>query len=489
MNASTAQHSRLFARTLRVAGVVAALCAQGWVMAKPGPGPGPAPKGDGEVIVRMSSQGDISPLLVKYKLTLSKRFEWRPIFLVKGIGNGPKADKVIQDLSKEPNVLSAEPNAAFEAIGPDRNQPWAIGSEQVASAQWADQALMLDQVHAINRGAGVRIAVLDTGVAPRHPALRGKLLPGRNFVDGDSDTDEKKDGVNNYFFGHGTHVAGVVNMVAPDAQIVPLRVMNSDGVGTAWDLAEAMLYAVDPNNDFMPGEGVHVINLSLSSLTKTDLFKVVSKWVSCTHTQLAKKGPKGPKGPPKPTPGDAAVDATIPVTPGDEARCSGFGGAIVVAAAGNRHSDKPEYPAAEAAPSWLSVTSSNSSSSLSSFSNYGKWIKLAAPGEAITSSVPGGRYATWSGTSMAAPFVTGAAALLRSQDQTASNDDLAQRLVNSSRPLNGTSVRELDILAALSAPPVTSTAAGPGPGGPGKKDAGPGGEPAKKEPAPPRKRK
>ncbi len=464
-----------------MAGWMVALCAQGMAMASPVPGPkvvddalmrisawgqrldrlrpGPGVKEGDEIIVRMSAWGQIGPVLLKHGLTLSKRFEFRPIFLVKPIGENRNASKVIQALLKEPHVLSAEPNAVFESIKPDRNQPWAIGSEQVASAQWADRALMLDQVHELSRGAGVRVAVLDTGVAPHHPALSGRLLPGRNFVDGTLDTREKKDGTHNFYYGHGTHVAGVVAMVAPDAKIVPLRVMDSDGMGTAWRLAEAMLYAVDPNNDDHPGEGVHVINLSLSSLTKSDLFKVVSKWVTCSHTQLAKLAPKGRKGAPKASPGDEAFDATVPVTAADEARCSGFGGAIVVAAAGNRGSDKPEYPAAETAASLLSVTASNRSACLSGFSNHGPWIKLAAPGEAITSSVPGGGYATWSGTSMAAPFVSGAAALLRSKDVTATNEELAQRLLNVTLPLNGTSVRQLNILGALTAPSATELAA------------------------------
>jgi subtilisin family serine protease len=89
---------------------------------------------------------------------------------------------------------------------------------------------------------------------------------------------------------------------------------------------------------------------------------------------------------------------------------------VVVAAAGNRGTSKPEYPAAERVPNKLSVAASTSMGNLADFSSYGKWVDVAAPGVDVVSSVPGGGYGSWSGTSMAAPLVSGITALLRASN-------------------------------------------------------------------------
>jgi subtilisin family serine protease len=384
---------------------------------------------DGEIIVRLRDQAQIAPLLVKYQLSLVGRLGARPIYRLKVIGNAGIDDK-INALRRESDVQSAEPNTTYGVIEPVKNVGWAIGEAQPFSAQWAGPAIRLDEAHRLSTGAGVRVAVLDTGVDRQHPALAGKLLPGFDFVDSDSDPSEVGN-VANPYFGHGTHVAGLVALVAPDARIMPLRVLDANGVGNAWVLAEAMLYAVDPDGDPNTDDGAHVINLSLSSPTKTDLFATVAKLVSCSGGSQA---------------GNAAGGVG---TLGDKARCTGFGGAVVVAAAGNHASDKQEYPAAESSTALLSVAASNSSGWLAHFSNYGGWIELAAPGEGITSSVPGGGYATWSGTSMAAPLASGAAALLRATDWNMQADQLLQRLRDSGDKVCGTGMKGLDIAAAL----------------------------------------
>jgi subtilisin family serine protease len=387
---------------------------------------------DGEIIVRLREQGEIAPLLVKHQLSLIGRFGLRPIYRLKVIGNA-KVDDKIKALQRELDVKAVEPNTVYQEIEPDQNVPWAIGHPQAFAAQWAAQAIRLDEAHRMSTGAGVRVAVLDTGVDRQHPALVGKLLPGFDFVDFDFDPSEVGSVANRYY-GHGTHVAGLVALVAPDARIMPLRILDADGVGNAWVLAEAMLYAVDPDGNPDTDDGAHVINLSLSSLTKTDLFKTVAKLVSCKKHSLGGKD------------ADADDDA---VTLGDKARCAGFGGAVVIAAAGNRASEHQEYPAAEPSTALLSVAASDSSGWLASFSNRGGWVELAAPGEGITSTVPGGGYATWSGTSMAAPLASGAAALLRATDWNLPADKLLQRLRDSGDKLCGTGMKALDIAAAL----------------------------------------
>jgi subtilisin family serine protease len=384
---------------------------------------------DGEIIVRLRDQADIAPLLVKYQLSLIGRLGSRPIYRLKVIGNA-KVDDKINALHHESDVQSAEPNVSYGVIAPVKNVAWAIGDPQPFAAQWAGAAIRLDEAHRISTGAGVRVAVLDTGVDRQHPALAGRLLPGYDFVDGDSDPSEVGSAANPYY-GHGTHVAGLVALVAPDARIMPVRILDADGVGNAWVLAEAMLYAVDPDGNPDTDDGAHVINLSLSSLTKTDLFATVAKLVSC------KSGSAGGSG--------TAVAGSL----GDKARCTGFGGAVVVAAAGNNASDQQEYPAAESSTAMLSVAASNSSGWLAGFSNRGGWIELAAPGEGITSTVPGGGYATWSGTSMAAPLASGAAALVRATDWNLQADQLLQRLRDTGDRVCGTGMKGLDVATAL----------------------------------------
>src|SRR6185295_16802740 len=113
-------------------------------------------------------------------------------------------------------------------------------------------------------------ALLDTGVDTNHPALAGHLLPGRDFVDDDADPSEVGDQQTGPY-GHGTHVAGLVALVAPEAKIIPIRVLDERGVGNIWVLAEALAYAVDPDGDPATADGADVINLSLTTPRETKL--------------------------------------------------------------------------------------------------------------------------------------------------------------------------------------------------------------------------
>lgn len=392
---------------------------------------------DGEILVQLRERGDLAPLLVKHQLTLLARFGARPIYRLKVIGNAKVNDK-IKALKNEPDVRFAEPNPRHEGPAARKNVAWAIGAPQALGDQWASDAVRLPKAQQRSRGAGVRVAVLDTGVDPRHPALAGRLLHGRDFVDGDDDPSEAGRDVDRSY-GHGTHVAGIIAAVAPGARIMPLRILEPDGSGNLWVLAEAMLYAVDPDGNPATDDGAHVINLSVGTLVKTEIFKTVIKLITCLKS--------GVTGADEPDSADENDDYVL--TLDDKVRCKGFGGAIVVAAAGNGGTDKVrQYPAGENANSLLSVAATSPSGWLAGFSNRG-WVKIAAPGDGITSSVPGGGVATWSGTSMAAPFVSGAAALLRATDRRLSADDVAKRLRESGQKLCGTSTRQLDIAAAL----------------------------------------
>ena len=107
------------------------------------------------------------------------------------------------------------------------------------------------------------------------------------------------------------------------------------------------------------------------------------------------------------------------------------------------------YPAAERAAGALSVAASTQASRIASFSNRGSWVMIAAPGEGLTSTVPGGGYAVWSGTSMAAPLAAGIAALLRAHKTDWKPVDVTKRMQDRSATLCGSGLRRVDASGAL----------------------------------------
>lgn len=400
---------------------------------------GSATEVPGEILVKLRSTDALQPLLQRQSLALISRFGARPIYRLKVIGSARVKD-VLAKLALEPDVMIAESNLVHRApeargngawsIG---NGAWSIGTQTDYASQWAPQSMRLAQAQALTRGAGVRVAVLDTGVDLNHPLLAGRLLPGKDFVDGDNDPSEVFNPALGAW-GHGTHVAGLIATVAPDARILPLRVLDVDGVGNAWVLAEAILYALDPDGNPNTDDGAHIINLSLGSLTRTRLLDTIAQIASCAPA----------------VPDDAIGDRSDPGYRDDETRCASSRGALVIAAAGNDASGSlKEYPAAEGAYGLLSVAATNSRGRLASFSNSGPWIDMAAPGEAITSAAPGGLWATWSGTSMAAPLTAGTAALVRAASPSLSPRDVATRLKRTASLLCGTNLRQVDAQAAV----------------------------------------
>ena len=119
-------------------------------------------------------------------------------------------------------------------------------------------------------------------------------------------------------------------------------------------------------------------------------------------------------------------------------------------AVGNNASQEPEYPAGDGRNGMISVGASTQSDTKAAFSNFGSWVMVLAPGEGILSSVPGGLYGTWSGTSMAAPLVAGVAALVRARFPSLKPAKVAQRIVDEAREIRGPVRRRIDAAAALS---------------------------------------
>jgi subtilisin family serine protease len=291
--------------------------------------------------------------------------------------------------------------------------------------------IRLQEAHTVTRGAGITVAVLDTGVDLTHPLLVGHLVDGYDFVDLDADPIEEGTPDQNPNYGHGTHVAGLVALVAPEARIMPLRVLDADGDGDIWVLAEALAYAINPDGDPGTPDGADVINLSLSTTYPTDLLAEIVAAVTCEQDDDQ----------------DENDDDGCLVGPNQH-------GAVVVVAAGNSGSSAPEYPAAEGVVGSLAVGASTPADTLAQFSNYGSWVHLAAPGEGILSSVPGGEYAAWSGTSMATPLAAGEAALVRAANPDFSAASVVGEMISKSEGIDGPVPKRIDVAAALGIPIV-----------------------------------
>lgn len=387
----------------------------------------------GEVVVKLVQSGDLPGVAADHHLdpTPLGQFGARPIYRLRILDGAPPPLKA-EALRQDGRVLYAEPNYIHQAPEGQQRVSWARGgSSDEYAAQWAGAFIGLPAAHTVTQGAGVIVAVLDTGVDRTHPLLAGRLLPGWDFVDMDDDPSEEGVVGEDLLYGHGTHVAGLVALAAPEAQILPVRVLDRNGVGNVWVLAEALAYAVNPDGDLNTADGAHVINLSLSTLRRTDLLGEILEDIICSDDD----------------------DDDDDDDEDDDCLAGRGRGAIVIAAAGNRASTRPEYPAAEAQPGLLAVAANTEADALASFSNYGPWVHVAAPGDRILSSVPGAAYGVWSGTSMAAPLVAGQAALVRAAHPSWAPPQVAERIRRTASGPSGEPPR-IDAAAALGLPPT-----------------------------------
>ncbi len=333
----------------------------------------------------------------------------RAIYLLRTAPN-TNLDPLLASMALDNRILYAEPNRATDA-------PEAVGRSGFAwggydptpyNTQYPQQMLGLPAAHAISQGAGVVVAVIDTGVQLAHPDLAGRLTAARiDFIDGDDVPEDEFSGGNDYGAGHGTHVAGIIHLVAPQAQIMPIRVLDTDGRGYSFVIAEAILFALE--------NGADVINLSLGMEESSSYF----------------------------------LEDII-----DEAAAQDV---VVVAAAGNLNNTRKQFPAA--ADCALGVTAIDPNRVKASFATYGNWVSLAAPGVGIHSTLPVNGYGSWSGTSMAAPFVAGQAALLLGLDSDLTVVQVADLMGGTAAPLNPTNpgyinqlgAGQIDVIASLQA--------------------------------------
>lgn len=245
--------------------------------------------------------------------------------------------------------------------------------------QWGVDALHLRDAWERSTGEGVVIAVVDTGIDLDHPDLRDRIVDGYDFVDDDDSPRDEN--------GHGTHVSGIaaaagdnatgIAGAAPDARIMPIRVLDADGAGDEADIADGIVWAAE--------HGAGVINLSLGEVGFA--------------SRILKGGP---------------LNRAI--------RRAATLGSVVVAASGNEGSVGRAYRIAVPV---VVVGAADEDGAAADFSNFGDQRAVVAPGVGILSTAPTYPTTVWAegsrgyeeldGTSMAAPFVSGVAALLLAQ--------------------------------------------------------------------------
>ena len=276
----------------------------------------------------------------------------------------------------------------------------ASAGQTVRQVPWADNLLGAERAWPFSTGAGVLVAVVDSGVDSDHPQLAkpGKVLPGYDFIRhwpyADFDC-----------ISHGTAVTSIIaadtepgigfHGVAPGARILPLRVSEAEpddnGTGAAVNprvFAKAICYAAD--------QGARVINLSV------------------------------------------VMYQDVPAVR-DAVRYAQAKGALLVAAAGNQHQDTggdaTPYPAAY--PGVIGVGAITIDGSRLPASQVGPYVDLVAPGGGVLAATREHGYVYWDGTSFATPFVSGAAALVRAEYPRLTAAQVTSRLLATADPAPG----------------------------------------------------
>jgi hypothetical protein len=348
----------------------------------------------GEIIVELKPGASIDALNARFGTQTLLRM-YGTNFYKLGTPKKKKESKWRKRVSKDSDVLSASLNPVV--LNPinvfaraTQNFPDGFATPGRSQAEYLAQhfELNISDVRRRSTGAGVLVAVIDTGVDISHRDIAPRLwtdnadsadgvdndadgliddFRGWDFIDNDNNPTDEPGSPQTTIAGHGTFIAGIVALLAPDARILPVRAFRLDGTSDAFTVASAVKYAAD--------HGAHVINLSFGS------------------------------------PDDSSVlhDAVI------YARARG---SVLIAAMGNENQSadsNPQFPAGWKEDA-MGVAAIDLTGRRATFSNYGSAAAVSAPGVRIISTYIDQRYAMWSGTSFAAPFAAAEAALILQDD-------------------------------------------------------------------------
>ncbi len=306
------------------------------------------------------------------------------------VKNSGSMDNILKNLRNHPGVEYASPNFIRKIVLPKRRRSTMLavtpinqgtpastaGSDPMRKDQYALDITHAEQGWKITRGkANIIIAIVDTGIDPEHPDLKGKTVPGFSAIK-ESQTVKDEN-------GHGTHVSGIASAItnnavgisgmAPNCKIMPVKVLDHSGSGDDAGIIEGITWAAD--------HGADIISMSLGGGGTSEAFEEAISY---------------------------ALKKNV----------------VIIAAMGNDGQNIENYPAASKGV--IAVGSTDAKDKISDFSNFGNWITVSAPGTQILSTFPTYKvdlnneglpqnYATLDGTSMAAPYVAGLAALIRSK--------------------------------------------------------------------------
>jgi subtilisin family serine protease len=364
--------------------------------APPPPDGTPYGTADGHVLAKPAAD-----LLVPFPLVLASlgSAELGPVegtsYVRARVPQGETPAGFVARLESDARVAAAELDLGL--AGPEGNGRTIPAGGTLLSVSLASQPdlvrIGIDAAQARSRGAGVLVAVLDSGVVAGHAFLDGRLAEGgRDFVRDDADPaeernalDDDEDGAIDEGWGHGTFVASLVLAVAPDARVLPVRVLGSDLFGTSSGVAAAIVYAAR--------QGCDVIHVSVSAPPEVRVVR------------------------------EAVENARLL-------------GAVVIASAGN--SGAEDVGAEQGASGVFLVTALDPDDLRAEFASFGAGVALAAPGVDVHGAFPSvdPDTAVWSGTSFSAPLVSGAFALLRELDVLSSPDVLLERLRRTAMPVD-----------------------------------------------------
>ncbi|GAA5436029.1 S8 family peptidase [Deinococcus aquaticus] len=300
-------------------------------------------------------------------------------------------------IEKNKDLVSIEPDAKSENVwSSGRAYAWNDSFSQGLPdnvQSWAQIGLQYAEQNSYN-GAGQVIAVIDSGIDTSHPIFANRLTSPVSWFDfSENDTVPQEEGtLGQGAYGHGTFVSGIVTQIAPQAKIMPIRVLNSDGIGDILDVASAIVWATD--------NGATVINLSLGTANNSDALTLAIAYANSRKV-------------------------------------------VIAAAAGNSNKDGLDFPAQQFKDSKfnIAVGSVSKTDSKSKFSSYGESMGIMAPGENVQSVLPGNHVAILNGTSMSTPVVAAALALSLGREEKA--EETIKLVLNSADNISNIEGNEL----------------------------------------------